>query len=77
MLEGARDISERALKTSLQENSMAVTASSLYLMDKLKGRKVVVFLPYSDRLKTLSEWFCQLWAESLAKKEMEPPPILH
>ncbi len=56
---------------------MAVTASSLYLMDKLKGRKVVVFLPYSDRLKTLSEWFCQLWAESLAKKEMEPPPILH
>lgn len=68
MLEGARDISERALKTSLQENSMAVTASSLYLMDKLKGRKVVVFLPYSDRLKTLSEWFCQLWAESLGKE---------
>lgn len=78
MLEGARDISERALKTSLQENSMAVTASSLYLMDKLKGRKVVVFLPYSDRLKTLSEWFCQLWAESLGKegKGTTPYPSL-
>lgn len=47
-------------------------------MDKLKNRKVLVFLPYSDRLKTMSEWFCQLWAESLGKegKGTTPYPSL-
>jgi len=68
ILEGAGKISEKAFSQNLNENPMAVAASSLYLMDALKGRKIVVFLPYSDRLKTLSEWFCQLWAESLGKE---------
>lgn len=78
ILEGARQISEKAFSENLNENPMAVAASSLYLMDTLKGRKVVVFLPYSDRLKTLSEWFCQLWAESLGKegKGTTPYPSL-
>ncbi|MCS7164109.1 MAG: glucose-6-phosphate isomerase [Thermodesulfovibrio sp.] len=68
ILEGARAISERAFNENLSENPMAYLASCLYLMDRLKNRKVLVFLPYSDRLRTLSEWFCQLWAESLGKE---------
>lgn len=78
MLAGVREVSEKALNNSLEENPMAVAASSLYLMDTIKGRKIVVFLPYSDRLKTLSEWFCQLWAESLGKegKGTTPYPSL-
>ncbi|MGB9710333.1 MAG: glucose-6-phosphate isomerase [Thermodesulfovibrio sp.] len=78
MLEAAKEISEKAFSENLKENPMAVAASSLYLMDRVKGRKIVVFLPYSDRLKTLSEWFCQLWAESLGKegKGTTPYPSL-
>lgn len=68
LLEGAREVSDKAFSESLQENPMACLASFLYLMDTLKNRKIIVFLPYSDRLKTLSEWFCQLWAESLGKE---------
>jgi glucose-6-phosphate isomerase len=67
LLEGAREISEKAFSKNIGENPMACLASSLYMMDILRERKIVVFLPYSDRLKTLSEWFCQLWAESLGK----------
>ncbi|MDI6865255.1 MULTISPECIES: glucose-6-phosphate isomerase [Thermodesulfovibrio] len=78
LLEGAKEISERAYRENLNENPMAYLASCLYLMDKLKNRKVLVFLPYSDRLKTMSEWFCQLWAESLGKegKGTTPYPSL-
>ncbi len=78
ILEGAKEVSDRAFKENLPENPMAFLASCLYLMDTLKERKIVVFLPYSDRLKTLSEWFCQLWAESLGKegKGTTPYPSL-
>ncbi|GAB5047302.1 glucose-6-phosphate isomerase [Thermodesulfovibrio sp. TK110] len=78
MLEGVGEVSKKAMNNKLEENPMAVTASSLYLMDTVKGKKIVVFLPYSDRLKSLSEWFCQLWAESLGKegKGTTPYPSL-
>lgn len=68
LLRGAEEISERSFSEKIDENPAAVLASVLYLMDTAKQRKIVVFLPYSDRLKTLSEWFCQLWAESLGKE---------
>lgn len=67
LLEGAKEISEKAFRENINENPMAVLASILYLMDTLKDKKIVVFFPYADRLKSLSEWFCQLWAESLGK----------
>ncbi|MEN2986566.1 MAG: glucose-6-phosphate isomerase [Thermodesulfovibrionaceae bacterium] len=74
LLEGAKDISEKALNDDLSKNSMAIFASCAYLMDTIKGRRILVFLPYSDRLKSLSEWFCQLWAESLGKEGKGPTP---
>lgn len=67
LLSGARDISQKSFTEDVKENPAAVLASVLYLMDTVKQRKIVVFLPYSDRLKTLAEWFCQLWSESLGK----------
>jgi len=78
ILEGAKDISEKAFEEGFAKNPMAILASSLYLLDFLKGRRILVFLPYCDRLKTLSEWFSQLWAESLGKdgKGTTPYPSL-
>ncbi|PYE56458.1 glucose-6-phosphate isomerase [Deinococcus yavapaiensis] len=32
-----------------------------------RGRNINVFMPYSTRLRFLSDWFAQLWAESLGK----------
>lgn len=78
LLEGAAEITKRAQDNNLSENLMACLASSLYLADTLKNRKIVVFLPYSDRLRSLGEWFSQLWAESLGKdgKGTTPYPSL-
>ena len=32
-----------------------------------QGKNVGVMMPYSDNLKYLADWYCQLWAESLGK----------
>ena len=33
-----------------------------------KGRNIAVMMPYADSLKLISDWFAQLWAESLGKR---------
>jgi glucose-6-phosphate isomerase len=41
-----------------------------FLFDLYRNHKIdqTVFMPYSSKLKFLSSWFTQLWAESLGKK---------
>ena len=33
-----------------------------------KGANICVMMPYADRLKFISDWYVQLWAESLGKR---------
>jgi len=33
-----------------------------------KGKNISVFMPYADGLKTMADWYAQLWAESLGKR---------
>lgn len=40
----------------------------LYLLNTRKSKSIVVMMPYSDKLFSFSQWFSQLWAESLGKK---------
>jgi len=42
--------------------------AALYWAFAAKGRNMLVMMPYSSKLADLSEWFAQLWAESLGKK---------
>lgn len=78
LLRGAMYIGQRCLSPDLRENPALLFSCILYLLEKLKKRNITVMLPYSDRLKCLSEWFCQLWAESLGKdrKGLTPYPSL-
>ncbi len=39
-----------------------------FLMDVKKGKKISVMMPYSNRLRYIADWYCQLWAESLGKE---------
>ncbi len=66
ILQGARDINERCNRSIPRENPAYMFGILLYLMYKRK-RNINVLMPYADGLKSLSEWFCQLWAESLGK----------
>lgn len=66
ILKGARDINDRCLKSDVWKNPAYMFGTLLYLMEKRK-RNINIIMPYADGLKSLSEWFCQLWAESLGK----------
>jgi len=76
MLRGAKDIHKRCVGPDLWQNPALLFSVGLYQMHKLKGRDITVLMPYADRLKSFSEWFCQLWAESLGKngKGLTPYP---
>ncbi len=76
MLKGAKDIHDRCMNADLWQNPAYLFSSGLYLMQQLKNRNITVIMPYADRLKPFSEWFCQLWAESLGKdgKGLTPYP---
>jgi glucose-6-phosphate isomerase len=66
-LAGARAVHEACMLRELRQNPMMLTAALLYLMGREEGRPITVMVPYSDRLRAFSEWFSQLWAESLGK----------
>lgn len=66
ILKGARDINDRCLEPDVWKNPAYMFGTLLYLMEKRK-RNINIIMPYADGLKSLSEWFCQLWAESLGK----------
>lgn len=67
LLRGAGDIRRKCLDKELWNNPALLLSTVLYLMGSRYGRVIDVVTPYADGLKYLSEWFCQLWAESLGK----------
>jgi len=77
ILRGARDINEICLERDIWRNPSYMFGSLLFLMDR-RRRDINVMMPYADGLKSLSEWFCQLWAESLGKdgRGITPYPSL-
>ena len=69
IVEGVK-IMDLALKnTDIWKNIAAQNALIHYLMDTKKGHYLSVMMPYSSRLKYVSDWYAQLWAESLGKNE--------
>ena len=78
MLRGAADITARAAEPEIWKNPVYLFGTLLYLMNTEEKRNISVMVPYADGLKPLSEWFSQLWAESLGKlgSGMTPYPSL-
>ncbi|MET0568488.1 MAG: glucose-6-phosphate isomerase, partial [Hyphomicrobiaceae bacterium] len=53
----------------------AIGAATAIGLNKDRGIRVMVMMPYADRLGKLSEWYVQLWAESLGKDGQGTTPI--
>lgn len=68
ILDGAAAMDERCRAPDPEANPAAMLAAVRYLLDVLHGVPTAVLMPYSDRLVPLADWWCQLWAESLAKR---------
>jgi glucose-6-phosphate isomerase len=66
MLDGAADMAKRCESEMLDRNPAALYATLQHAADR-HGRHIHVFMPYSDPLRDMADWFVQLWAESLGK----------
>lgn len=69
LLEGAQYSDQNSRDTYLY-------GTLAYGAHQLLKKPITVFFPYDERLSFLGDWFCQLWAESLAKSESSGPTPL-
>jgi len=67
-LSGARAMDEACRSTDIYKNPALLNATLKYLAAEKHGRRLEVFMPYADYLKSVSEWYIQLLAESLGKR---------
>ena len=67
LLHGARDMDKKCKKPDLWHNPALAVATLQYIAMK-KGKNIGVMMPYADSLKYISDWYAQLWAESLGKE---------
>lgn len=68
LLAGADEMAKRCETLDLVKNPAGIYATLQWLADVRLGKKIVVFMPYSDPLRDFAAWFVQLWAESLGKQ---------
>lgn len=68
LLAGAAYMDSVCNKPAMRHNP-ALMSAVLQIAAMEDGKNVGVMMPYSDNLKYLADWYCQLWAESLGKNE--------
>lgn len=68
LLKGAADMDRRCSRPDLRKNPAALYAA-LHVASYRAGRPISVLMPYSNALSLLADWYCQLWAESLGKRD--------
>lgn len=68
MLEGAQ-MMDKACKGNVNvwENPALLEAVLQFIAMFQMGKNIQVVLPYADSLRSIADWFCQLWAESIGK----------
>lgn len=67
LLAGAAYMDELCQEEDTYRNIGYMYAIVSYIAMK-QGKNIQVMMPYADSLKYMSDWFAQLWAESLGKK---------
>mgnify|MGYP001431434752 CR=1 FL=1 len=67
LVRGCRAMDKRTSKSSLSDNPAYLRAAVHYLLCNEKQKSVSVMMPYSDKLSAASDWYAQLWAESIGK----------
>jgi glucose-6-phosphate isomerase len=67
LIQGCRAMDRRTSKPSLKENPAYLRAAVHYLLCEKKQKSLSVMMPYSGKLSAVSDWYAQLWAESIGK----------
>jgi len=76
LLSGAKEMAERCKTEDVYKNPALMYAGVQYLLYK-KGKIMNVVMPYSNALYGFADWFRQLWAESLGKKQNNAGQIVN
>lgn len=66
MLAGAVYMDDLCRTPNLYKNPALIAATLQYLAIN-HGKSISVMMPYADSLRTMADWYCQLWGESLGK----------
>lgn len=66
MLYGARAMRTACERPDIKSNPALMTAF-LQVKSMKDGKNISVIMPYADGLKTMADFYCQIWAESLGK----------
>lgn len=75
LLAGAAYMDTLCSKPKIEKNPALACAVLQYITMK-QGKNINVMMPYSDNLKLVADWYCQLWAESLGKAQtLDGKPI--
>ena len=77
LLDGAAAMDRRMQGRAPLENPAYVNACLHYLFDVNQGKHLAVMMPYVHALKGITDWYRQIWAESLGKKYALDGTIVH
>ncbi|HEV2066694.1 MAG TPA: glucose-6-phosphate isomerase [Thermomicrobiales bacterium] len=77
LLAGAAAMRERATSADVCDNPAYLLAALSVLADTKHDKSMLVTMPYADGLFGLSDWFRQLWAESLGKRLSVDGEVVH
>ncbi len=66
LLYGARAMREACERPDIKSNPALMTAF-LQTLSMKDGKNISVMMPYADGLRTMADFYCQIWAESLGK----------
>ena len=67
-LAGAKAMDEACQNDDIWQNPAMLNAALKFIAAEKHGRDIEVMMPYGDYLKSVSEWYIQLLAESLGKQ---------
>lgn len=68
VLRGAADMAKRCSSSDIYKNPAYLYAVLCYILYHKKGKAISIMMPFSEKLKSTGDWYCQLLAESLGKK---------
>lgn len=72
-LQGARQVRDHMEKAAPEKNPLFILGHSL--IAHFSQRPIHVCMPYSTRLRSIGDWFVQLWGESLGKNGKGFTPV--
>lgn len=75
LVKGASDMADRCCDVDLSKNPAYALGSYHYWFDARKKKNISVMMAYGDALMLASDWYSQLWAESLGKDGNGQTPV--